>query len=154
MDNQFRKLYRSKKDRIIGGVGGGLAQYFNLDPIIVRIIFILLAIADGAGILIYIILWIFVPEEPGEAVQIDREKKIEEFAEGVKNEFKSWAGEIKSNKSWWEEKRNLFAILVIIVGLLLLFHQLFGWRLFNWNLFWPIAIIIVGLFLIFKRKGE
>lgn len=58
------KLFRSRRSRVIGGVAGGLAQYFNIDPIIIRIIFVVLTIMHGMGPVIYIILWIAVPEEP------------------------------------------------------------------------------------------
>jgi len=63
-----KRLYRSKKDRMIAGVCGGLAEYFNIDPVIVRVIAVLLLLPGGApGLLPYIILWIVVPEEPESA---------------------------------------------------------------------------------------
>lgn len=61
-----KKLYRSRRVRVLGGVAGGLADYFNIDPILVRIIFVIITFATGLGILLYIILWIVVPEEPFE----------------------------------------------------------------------------------------
>ena len=59
-----KKLYRSNKDKMLGGVAGGLADYFAIDPTLVRIIFVVSLFAGGAGVLAYIILWIVVPEEP------------------------------------------------------------------------------------------
>lgn len=60
-----RRLYRSRTDRMLAGVCGGLARYFNIDPTIVRILFVLLALPGGVpGPLIYLFLWILVPEEP------------------------------------------------------------------------------------------
>jgi len=56
------KLYRSVKQRVIGGVAGGLAEYFDIDPVIVRLVFVIVAIAGGGGVLVYIILWIVLPE--------------------------------------------------------------------------------------------
>jgi phage shock protein C len=58
-----RKLYRSKTDRMLGGVCGGLAQYFNLDVTLVRVLFVALTIM-GPGALIYLAMWIIVPTEP------------------------------------------------------------------------------------------
>jgi phage shock protein C len=58
-----KRLYRSKKDRVIGGVCGGIGEYFNIDPIIVRLICILLLLASGAGLVAYIIAWIIIPEK-------------------------------------------------------------------------------------------
>ncbi len=57
----MKKLYRSKKYRQIAGVCGGLGEYFNIDPIIFRMIFIALFFSGGSGIIIYILMWIFVP---------------------------------------------------------------------------------------------
>ncbi len=57
-----KRLVRSTSEQMIAGVAGGLAEYFNMDPTLVRLIFVLLALAGGPGVLIYIILWIVMPE--------------------------------------------------------------------------------------------
>jgi len=59
-----RKLYRSKTDRKVAGVCGGLAQYFNIDPTLIRVLFVVLAILGGSGLVLYLALWIIVPNEP------------------------------------------------------------------------------------------
>ncbi len=58
-----KRLYRSR-DRKIGGVCGGIAEYFNMDPTIVRLIWAVLALAYGTGILAYVLAWIIIPEDP------------------------------------------------------------------------------------------
>ncbi|MCF8303145.1 MAG: PspC domain-containing protein [Bacteroidales bacterium] len=58
-----KRLYRSVVDRVIGGVCAGIGDYLNIDPVIIRIIFVLLAIFGGGGVIIYIVLWIVLPEE-------------------------------------------------------------------------------------------
>lgn len=68
MSKQPKRLYRSRKDRMIAGVCGGLAEYFNIDPVIVRVIAVLLLLPGGMpGFVPYIILWIVVPENPRQA---------------------------------------------------------------------------------------
>ena len=59
-----RKLYRSRANRMIGGVCGGVGQYFNIDPTLIRILFIILVFLWGGGLILYLIMWILVPEEP------------------------------------------------------------------------------------------
>jgi phage shock protein C len=59
-----KKLYRSRNDQMIAGVCAGIAEYFDLDPTIVRILFVLLAIGPVPGILVYIILAVIMPEAP------------------------------------------------------------------------------------------
>jgi phage shock protein C len=57
-----RKLYRSRTQRMIAGVCGGLAEYFNVDATLMRVLFLLLAVFGGSGIVIYIVMWIIVPD--------------------------------------------------------------------------------------------
>jgi len=59
----MKKLYRSKKDRIIAGVCGGIGEYLDVDPTLIRLLWVLLAL-EGIGIVGYIIAWIIIPEEP------------------------------------------------------------------------------------------
>lgn len=58
------RLYRSQTDRMVAGVCGGLAKYFNVDPTIIRLVFLVLALAGGPGALLYAILWIITPIAP------------------------------------------------------------------------------------------
>ena len=60
----MKKLYRSRNNRMIAGVCAGLADYFGIDPTIVRIIFVILVFAGLGGVLVYGILWLITPEEP------------------------------------------------------------------------------------------
>ena len=59
-----RKLYRSKTNRKLAGVCGGLAQYFNVDATLIRVLFVLLAVLGGSGLVLYLAMWIIVPREP------------------------------------------------------------------------------------------
>jgi phage shock protein PspC (stress-responsive transcriptional regulator) len=58
-----KRLYRSRTERHIGGVSGGIAAYANTDPTLIRVLFIVLAVM-GPGLLLYPLLWIFIPQEP------------------------------------------------------------------------------------------
>jgi phage shock protein C len=57
------RLYRSTKDKVIAGVCGGMGEYFDLDPVLFRIVWILLALAFGLGIVAYLIAWIIIPKK-------------------------------------------------------------------------------------------
>ncbi|RAP52907.1 MAG: PspC domain-containing protein [Methanosphaera sp. SHI613] len=59
-----KKLYRSRTEKMIGGVCGGIAEYFDVDPTIVRVIWVLVCLAVGSGVLIYIIAYLIIPEKP------------------------------------------------------------------------------------------
>jgi len=58
------RLYRSATSRVFGGVAGGIAEYFDVDPIIIRMLFVVIAFAGGGGALVYLILWIAIPQRP------------------------------------------------------------------------------------------
>ena len=64
---QTRRLYRSRTDRTLAAVCGGLAQYFNTDATLIRALFVVLALLGGPGLVIYLLMWILVPEEPLDA---------------------------------------------------------------------------------------
>jgi len=74
-----KRLYRSRKDRQMAGVCGGVADYLGIDPTLVRLVWVIFSIAGGPGLLLYIIMAAVVPEEP-EFVQTTAEKsKREDF---------------------------------------------------------------------------
>lgn len=93
-----KRLYRDPDNRVLGGVCGGLGAYFNTDPILFRIIFILIFFGMGSGLIIYIILWIAIPEAStttqklemrGEAVTIENIKRaVREEFENIKKNMK------------------------------------------------------------------
>ena len=60
-----KKLYRSKTDKKIAGVCGGLAKYLNIDPTVIRLIWAIVVVCGGAGLLAYLICALVIPEEPG-----------------------------------------------------------------------------------------
>ena len=59
-----RKLYRSKTNRQVAGVCGGLAEHFNVDATLIRVLFVVLAVLGGSGLLLYVAMWIIIPKEP------------------------------------------------------------------------------------------
>ena len=60
----MKRLYRSKKDRMLGGVCAGLGEHLDVDPTVIRLVWVVLtAISMGTGILVYILAWIIIPEE-------------------------------------------------------------------------------------------
>ena len=67
METQEKRLYKSDSNKVIGGVCGGLGEYFGIDPVIFRIIAVVLIFAHGAGLLIYLIAWICMPKRKVEA---------------------------------------------------------------------------------------
>jgi phage shock protein PspC (stress-responsive transcriptional regulator) len=126
-----KKLYRSRTDCKIAGVCGGLGEHLDVDPTIIRIAAVVLFFLHGAGLLAYIIAWIVMPKEPLQAV-------IDKSSQNVQA-----SPQTKSASSWL---KYLPGLILVFVGLFFLFDRLFWW--FHFRLFWPIALILVGLALL------
>ena len=62
----MKKLYRSRKDSKIAGVCGGIAEYFNIDPTIIRLLAVITIFFGGGGVVSYLIAWLIIPLEPSE----------------------------------------------------------------------------------------
>lgn len=62
----MKRLYRSNTNKVIGGVAGGIGEYLEIDPVLVRIMFVVASFAGGTGIIAYFIAWIIIPEQPRE----------------------------------------------------------------------------------------
>jgi len=150
-----KRLYRNRFDKVIAGVAGGLAKYFNMDPTLVRVLFVVLAFAGAGGILIYIILWIAVTEDPELGNFNFENTKTEENMETDFNQSETRKDDYKDYKPYHDYERrkndgNLIAgiILITLGGLFLatrfIPHVDFG------DL-WPLLLIVVGI-LIMKNS--
>jgi phage shock protein PspC (stress-responsive transcriptional regulator) len=139
---------RSTTNRVIAGVCAGLAQYFDIDVTLVRVVFVLLAMADGVGILAYFVLWVVVPEAGslGAGSVGDRTK-------GFADEVGKTAETIIQGEGRGSGLRNLIGFFIIFVGLIALTNQLFPSRWFNWDFLWPFFIIVIGLYILRRKKG-
>jgi phage shock protein C len=113
----YKKLYRSETNRVLAGVAGGLGEYFSIDPTIVRLIFVLLTVFGGGGVLVYIILWILIPSENNTGK--DTEDTIKQNAEELKAKAQNFAQEFKGMKLE-HHPRNWLGYLVIFLGLIFL----------------------------------
>lgn len=111
---EYRKLYRNSTDKIIGGVASGLAAYFDLDPVVMRILFVVLAFASlGWGILIYLIFLITMPEANTKA-QLLEMQGIEPSLENIDNFVQTPADSSKRKSS---TLGNIIKAIFIIIGI-------------------------------------
>ena len=87
-----KRLFRSRTDVMLGGVCGGLAKYLNVDPTVIRLVFVLLLFIGGGGFWIYLVLWFITPVEPSSSLAAVVEVKTEEVEavpSTVKTEYKA-----------------------------------------------------------------
>lgn len=142
-----KKLYRSRRDKIIGGVCGGIGKYFEIDPVLIRILFVFLTFFHLSGIFIYVILLIVIPQEPFNPDEIEI-KDLEDIptdkpVDYPEKEF------IQSGKS-----KKIFGIILLVIGTLLLLENFVN--IFEFEIIAPVILILIGIYLIYdslKNKG-
>ena len=141
---ETKKLYRSRTNRVIGGVCGGLADYFDIDSTIVRIVAVIIAIWGGVGVFAYIIGLIVIPEEPvkGNKKMTDKNKK-DNFSEKVETAAQQVKDELKKDpaKGQW-----IGGLILITLGSLFLVNQFIP--ALDFGKIWPVILIVIGAYVI------
>ena len=61
---EIKRLYRSRTNRMLGGVAGGIGEYLDADPTVIRLLFVLSVLFVGTGFLAYLVMWLIIPEKP------------------------------------------------------------------------------------------
>jgi len=136
-----KKIYRSRKDFMIAGVCGGIAEYFEIDSTLVRLLAILVVLLGGVGVIAYIIAWIIIPQNPEQETERSKDyDRVEEIdinqEEGKKDNYKHvWGG-----------------LILIFLGLFFLMRSFFP-RFILVN-FWPIILIAIGIVLIVQSLSR
>ncbi|MFO7664857.1 MAG: PspC domain-containing protein [Chloroflexota bacterium] len=130
---QQERLTRSETDKMIAGVCGGLAAHLGIDPVLVRLAFVVLLLASGIGFAIYVILWIVMPVES----QVPAEIRV----------MNDQAAEDPSSLKNQSNPAATVGIILILLGAFFLLNQM-GWIP---GLFWPIVLIGAGIFYLIRR---
>lgn len=135
----IKKLYKSRTDRMIDGVCGGVAKYFELDPTLVRIAWVVLTFLGGSGILLYIIAMIIMPKEP---FVMPVASASQDSATG------QTAGRTQTEPS--RKNSNFWGILLIVVGAVLFLHNMgfafwHHWWWFDADFVLSLLLILVGV---------
>lgn len=155
-----KKLYRSTVDKMIGGVAGGLAEYFDIDSTLVRVLFIVVVFLGGGGIIAYIILWIVVPQKPYELPKFSSTDSLKgesgsssNFSsdENKSDSFSMSNGGAVSSMTHSGNKQIWVAIILMVIGSLLLLDNIFP--RFDFDHYWPIILIGIGIGLLLKAKN-
>lgn len=140
------RLKRSRRDRVLGGVCGGLARYLRIEVSLVRLFFVVLTLGDGIGLILYLILWAVVPmEAEWEEATVEQSSEAEARSSvmaGVDSRPRGpalqWVG----------------AALIVLGGYHLLRNLGFEWlRWLDFNLIWPVLLIGAGVVVLVRREG-
>lgn len=148
--NESKTLYRSTQNKMIAGVAGGLGEYFDIDPTIIRIIFIILALFQGSGLLIYIVMWIILPTKAGGTST--NENTVKDNIKDIKSRAQTFAHSINlGKKTGADDSRFWWAVLIIALGFFFLFRNFGIFDALDLEKFWPVILIGLGLLFILRR---
>ncbi len=142
----MKKLYKSRKNKVVDGVCGGIAEYLDVDPVLIRLIAVLFFFTGGATLIAYIVGMIIIPHQP---------------PEGARESETAQAQNATASYSQAESRGQVGSLIIGILMILFGIHYLlrnipffyqYYWRFWNlsWDFFWPSVLIVVGLLVIFR----
>lgn len=156
----MKRLYRSRSNNIIGGVCGGLAEYLDIDPTIVRLAWMLSAFAGGLGLLAYIAAWLIIPPHPeyrrdddwhwANRVRQDGEpKEVSSDVDPTGDELigpPAPGTNLTRNRAERDHGPKTLGLILVLLGGFLLLRNLLPW--WGWGRFWPLALVLLGAWII------
>ena len=164
--NNPKKLTKSRTNKVISGVAGGLGEYANVDPLVFRILFVVLAVGGGFGLIAYLVLLIMMPEDYSFSYNTQENRTVADEAEyEVMNDNCSGTNETKKAEteykrqntadfSDWTNSRNNVAkvasfsigFLLMILGAFILISKLlpFSW----WEFVFPVVLLLTGIIIL------
>lgn len=131
-----KKLERDTQHKVIGGVCSGLANYFDIDVSLLRVLVAALFLIAGVGFWLYVILWIVMPAAKASLeTEMTDQAVMERNVDGQNN-----------------RGALIFGLILIAIGALGLLHRFVPE--FNWNMIWPVILIVLGIVLLFPSKNK
>lgn len=137
----MKRLYRSRTHRVIGGVAGGLGEYLDVDPVLLRIVFVVAAIAWGFGVLAYLIAWIIIPEQPLESAMSTPPDPQQSNVPPQPQQTPTPAGSHRRGSI-------VGGLVLLVLGLLFLGQNFLPD--FNFVDWWPLILVAIGAGLLYR----
>lgn len=156
MTKAEKRLLRDSKNKMVAGVASGIANYFEVDPNIIRLLFIVLAVFGGSGILIYFLLWLLLPKDTSKTTEekdVMRENvqqmkdAVREFAKEIKKETHGDTHEKK------EKSQKSLGIVLVVIGLLFLLTNLGLLDMYVIKKLWPVLLIFLGILVVYQNES-
>ncbi len=141
--SEQRKLYRSESEKLIAGVCGGLAEYFGVDPLLVRFIFVVLAL-NGLGVVLYLVMWVVIP------TRSMPEMVSEEIMRHNVNEMRERVRQITRSFRESSQGSMIIGLALVALGVLFIARELLP--AIPSGIVWPVVLILIGAFMLLRRR--
>lgn len=162
------RLRKSSQEKMVFGVAGGLADYFNIDPVLVRLAFVLTIFAGGVGLIAYVVLAIIMPRQESSAARpadVVRENwqsmgqeaaeaahRVEEVVRGAPSTGEQTETPETPTEQGEESRRHIgLGTILVVLGVVFLLGNLNALWWFRWSILWPVVFILAGLAIIIGR---
>ena len=149
-----RRLMRNSEGAVLAGVAAGFADYFGVDPTLIRLGFVLLAVFGGSGLVLYVVSWVLMPSA-GEGAGADEASPAERMARDAVARGEKVADRMYRSSEGPSRGRLVAGVILVGVGLVFLLERFWPFRWWWIADLWPAVLILVGLAMILnaRRKG-
>lgn len=150
-----QNLYRSRRNKVFAGVCGGIAEYFKVDPTLVRLAWALAFFVGGSGFILYILAMIIMPESPVEQVKPSTAPPSTVVIDDEDGDGPAvpppFAASQSSNGNGEEKRRQIFGLILVAIGGYFLLERFFP--VFDFHNWWPLILVFIGVLILTKGKG-
>ena len=144
---EYKKLERNPMNKVIGGVCSGLAEYFNLDVALVRVLFVIALLFASFGFWLYVILWIVIPER-----KISFDFNNTQQSEDQNQQYEDQSSDVTAEDNKQKTTTVFAGVFVVLIGVIFLINNFIpiSWV---WKL-WPLVLVSIGVIMIFNASKK
>lgn len=148
----MKRLYRSKSNKMVGGVCYGMANHFDVDPAITRLLAVFLGFMSfGLFVLLYLFFWVIIPEEPIKS-EYNAQQNFNDMNSSYENSNRDSFDipNVNIEKNTSHKSKNTLAIFLIIIGVIAMLDNILPQEIFRFEYIFPAFLIFAGILMIFQ----
>lgn len=158
MTKTEKRLVRTSKNKMLGGVAAGIGDYFDLDPNIIRFLFIVLTVFGGSGVLMYLLLWLLLPSDTSETsggrdTMRENIGQMKETVQGFAEDIKKEVTPEKTDTEKKSKSQGYLGVVLVVLGVGFLLINLGLLDMYVIRRFWPVLLVFLGVSLLSRNDN-
>lgn len=158
MTKTEKRLVRTSKNKMLGGVATGIGDYFDLDPNIIRFLFIVLTVFGGSGVLMYLLLWLLLPSDTSETsggrdTMRENIGQMKETVQGFAEDIKKEVTPEKTDTEKKSKSQGYLGVVLVVLGVGFLLINLGLLDMYVIRRFWPVLLVFLGVSLLSRNDN-